>query len=399
MKSGVRAISLALPVLLALPSQAFAAKLPEILVSASNPVPACVTPGRLNAMVKSLNPSVDRRFEEVARAYRKHGRALGVRWDFAYFQMLVETNSLFKEGKARRGGVSPDQNNFAGLGAVGDDDEGESFDDIQTGALAHLQHILLYAGVTSKAPVAERTRKVQEWKIVHPWAQRLRRPVTYRDLLGKWAPKDRPYHRGIEQMAKMFFDDFCKIADPDGGLDGETMQVSKVRPQAPAKPKTLEELTGPSPDVPTRSSLGAAKLAKAVTPPTPPPAVTPPVAPAVVKPAAPEAPAAKRPARKPAAPLVTASAGGVARLPVPKPVPAMQPCRIWTASYGGKRATLIKSVTGAVVNYTVLDVNEGAEERETKAFIEAYARGGALLARYKEQAKAMQKAFELCPEG
>ena len=32
------------------------------------------------------------------------------------------------------------------------------------------------------------------------------------------------------------------------------------------------------------------------------------------------------------------------------------------------------------VNYTVLDVNEGAEKRETEAFIQAYAKGGQLVA-------------------
>ena len=49
-------------------------------------------------------------------------------------------------------------------------------------------------------------------------------------------------------------------------------------------------------------------------------------------------------------------------LAAPAPT-ATQKCRVWTASYGGQKAMIIKSQVDKVVNYTVLDVNEGAEAR------------------------------------
>ena len=52
-----------------------------------------------------------------------------------------------------------------------------------------------------------------------------------------------------------------------------------------------------------------------------------------------------------------------------------------------------------MVNYTVLDVNEGSELREAEAFISAYAKNGAIAGQFGSQAQALEKAFELCPEG
>ena len=69
------------------------------------------------------------------------------------------------------------------------------------------------------------------------------------------------------------------------------------------------------------------------------------------------------------------------------------------ASYGGQKAMIIKSQTDKVVNYTVLDVNEGSESREAEAFIAAYAKNGAIAGQFGSQAQALEKAFELCPEG
>jgi hypothetical protein len=51
------------------------------------------------------------------------------------------------------------------------------------------------------------------------------------------------------------------------------------------------------------------------------------------------------------------------------------------------------------VNYTVLDVNDGAEKREADAYISAYAKGGQSIGEFSTQSQALEKAFELCPEG
>jgi hypothetical protein len=81
------------------------------------------------------------------------------------------------------------------------------------------------------------------------------------------------------------------------------------------------------------------------------------------------------------------------------PPAAKQKCRVWTASYGGQRSVIIRSVADQVVNITVLDVNVGSEGREAEAFIAAYAKNGRIAGEYANQAQALDKAFELCPEG
>jgi hypothetical protein len=99
--------------------------------------------------------------------------------------------------------------------------------------------------------------------------------------------------------------------------------------------------------------------------------------------------------------MQVASAAGAAARPVTAPAApaAGQKCRVWTASYGGQKAMIIRSVIDKVVNFTVLDVNEGAEAREAEAFISAYAKGGAIAGEFTSQGQALDKAFELCPEG
>ena len=72
---------------------------------------------------------------------------------------------------------------------------------------------------------------------------------------------------------------------------------------------------------------------------------------------------------------------------------------MWTASYGGQRAVIIKASGSGTVNYTVLDVTESNEKREVDAYIAAYAKGGEKVASFPTQTKALNKAFELCPEG
>ena len=94
-----------------------------------------------------------------------------------------------------------------------------------------------------------------------------------------------------------------------------------------------------------------------------------------------------------------ASAAGSAAKQIAEPPAAGQKCRVWTASYGGQKAMIIRSLVDKVVNYTVLDVNEGAETREAEAFIAAYAKDGKITGEFASQSQALDKAFELCPEG
>jgi TPR repeat protein len=78
--------------------------------------------------------------------------------------------------------------------------------------------------------------------------------------------------------------------------------------------------------------------------------------------------------------------------------PAARKCRVWTASYGGQKATIIRSNADSAVNYTVLDLNKGREDAEAKAYIAAYAKGGRRIGDFASKSAAMDKAFKLCPE-
>ena len=118
------------------------------------------------AYLKSRNDKLDAKYEVLATEYMRHGEALGLRWDYAFFQMLLETGYLKYTGD-----VKPEQNNFAGLGATGGGVRGESFKDVSTGARAHLEHLLMYSGQKVENPTAQRTRDVQDWGVLTAWQQ------------------------------------------------------------------------------------------------------------------------------------------------------------------------------------------------------------------------------------
>jgi hypothetical protein len=392
---------------LALPAAtAEATSLPAIKSSAGNEVPACTTPGRLLDYLRSRNPNLEQRFNAVPVAYMRHGEELGVRWDYAFFQMVVETGGLtFKRGNGRAGDVSAPQNNFAGLGATGGV-PGESFPDVATGVKAHLQHVMMYAGETIADPVAERTRKVQEWGVLTSWLKGFNGPVTYADLARKWAPGSNAYAGTLEAVAKRFYDDFCGRPDPDPSLVAEArkgrIQVAAEAPGAAAIDRVsgtelarqaLERARRDG-DV-SRSGLGFS-TSTATTQAAEQPTIAGLLAAMLPKTGAEDVPAAGT--QRPAA-VQTASAAAAARPTAAPKAPPAPKCRVWTASYGGLRSVIIRSVLDQQTNYTVLDVNEGSESREVDAYVAAYAKGGHKVGEFANQSQALEKAFELCPEG
>lgn len=192
--------------------------LPPIIAQPTNAVPSCVTPSRLMEFVDTRNRRLspprefDRRFSDVASAYKSFGecvqrkpdgQCLGIRWDYAFFQMLLETNYLLFTG-----GVRPGDNNFAGIGATVAGKPGEQFSSIDKGVHAHLQHLLMYAGVTIRDPVAKRTRIVSEYvqkKLNYA------RPVTFSDMAKLWAASGgNPYAGAVEKIARSFRAQFCR---------------------------------------------------------------------------------------------------------------------------------------------------------------------------------------------
>jgi hypothetical protein len=425
---------------LAAPVPATAADLPDIVAGPANAVPQCATPGRLMAFLKQRNADLDPRYDAIATEYMRHGEQLGLRWDYAFYQMVVETGALSYWRGNRAGDVKPEQNNFAGLGATGNGQRGESFKDIVSGVRAHLEHLLLYAGYAVDNPIAERTRKVRDWGVLTPWQQAFKRPITYADLASKWAPGNRGYSRMLQAVAEQFRTEVCGRPDPRPGLVQEarasgaarTANAHSISAGADAAQRAADAVKAAGNA--NRSGLGAQPPADQ--PPsfapykilnTPPPA---PQADAAGQGAA----VAKAPPAEVKAPLTTGGtgkaeakvaapktatdkagadkagtrtamagmAGGMkAKRPLDTAVPpqANQKCRVWTASYGGQKAVIIRSVVDQVVNFTVLDVNESTEAREVEAFISAYAKNGRVAGEYSNQAQALDKAFELCPEG
>lgn len=427
---------------------AHAGDLPQIKLSATNTVPACATPGRLAAFVEARNPKLEPRFAAIAVDYMRHGEDLKLRWDYAFFQMLVETGNLsFRRGNGQPGDVKPKQNNFAGLGATGNGEPGESFPDVGSGVRAHLQHVLLYAGEVIENPVAERTRKVQEWGILKSWQKALTRPINFRDLTSRWSPGDKTYAASIEAVADKFYQDFCKEPDPKPELvaearRGRTTELASEAPK-PEKSEKIEKREKAEPpakiaETPTpaatvgtemakkaaergkaenapRSALGAAELARTAAA-TATPTTTDVQAPAATAPApvvtaaAPQAGAGlkiiNRTDETPAAPPPPAAKPEANAKPQadkgqPDMLAPSEPskCRVWTASYGGQKAVIIRVANAPLTHFTVLGVNEGSEKTEAEAYIARYAPGGRMIAEFPNQEQALDKAFVLCPEG
>lgn len=202
---------------------ASAASLPAIIASATNAVPACVRPAALMQFVEDRNAArhpaqtIDPRFSDLAFTYRRLGqcvarapeKCVAVRWDYAFFQMLIETNYLtFRRPDGVPGGVPPQDNNFAGVGATVRGKPGERFKDVATGVLAHLQHVLMYSLTRVPEPVAKRTRLVQD--DVQANMRRLHRPVTFADLARQWTGTDKnTYGSDMRRIAEKYASRFC----------------------------------------------------------------------------------------------------------------------------------------------------------------------------------------------
>ena len=209
--------------LLVWPGAGFAASLPAIIATADNPVPQCVKPDALMNFVAATNAArstpraIEPRFAHIASLYQRIGqcvsrppeKCVAVRWDYAFFQMLIETNYLtFRRPDGALAGVPADDNNFAGLGATISGKPGEHFNDVQTGVLAHLQHVLMYSTTRIPNPVAKRTRQVQA--DVQDIMRRLHRPVTFADLAREWTGTDKNTYGGMMQkLAQKFAANYC----------------------------------------------------------------------------------------------------------------------------------------------------------------------------------------------
>ena len=390
---------------------ATAASLPAIKSSSSNTVPECVTPGRIEAFLRSRNPSLASKFSDIGVYYMRHGEDLGIRWDMAFYQMVVETNSLRYTGD-----VKPEQNNFAGLGATGGGVKGEYFKSVSDGVRGHLEHVLMYTGTHIENPVAERTRKVQEWKVLVPYQRSIRGPMTFSHLGKKWAPNDRGYSQDIKAIENEFMRTVCSNPDPKPQLvalargnkntvtakapdNTPTLAPPGAAPNGNVSVEAANQATGDNRfGLGAGSLLGLSKSAKNAQELT---AQGPAKIQDTTKKSSAKAPAIINDtpaASKDATAKATKSAYAAGNAKEAELKPETGKCKVWTASYGGARAIIIKAPGNGMTNYTVLDVHAGKEKREADAYIAAYAKGGETIAEFDSPSAALDKAFKLCPE-
>lgn len=138
------------------------------------------------------NPGADpARIARLASIYIEESAFEGVNSDVAFIQMCLETGFL------RFGGlVTPEMNNFCGLGAIGPGEPGLSFPDERTGIRAHVQHLKAYG---STEPLAGELADPR----FHFVTPRGKAPDIF-GLSGTWAA-DREYGRKLADLLERLY--------------------------------------------------------------------------------------------------------------------------------------------------------------------------------------------------
>lgn len=129
--------------------------------------------------------------EAIANFYIKEAALEGVNHDIAFIQMVLETGYLqFK------GDVKKNQNNFCGLGAIGNGAAGSSFSSMEMGVRAHIQHLKVYASTEElkNEKVSVRTGNVKRGSAKNIY-----------DLAGKWAT-DPLYGKKLEFLLARIYE-------------------------------------------------------------------------------------------------------------------------------------------------------------------------------------------------
>ena len=136
------------------------------------------------------NPNIAVSAEEIVSYYYEEGEREGIRPDVAFAQALKETG-FFRFG----GTVTPDQNNFCGLGTTSATIKGFYFPSPQIGVRAHIQHLLAYSSTRKPSlPLVDpryfSVRKAYGNRTLAMWS----------DLNGRWAVPGNYYGQEILSM-------------------------------------------------------------------------------------------------------------------------------------------------------------------------------------------------------
>jgi hypothetical protein len=129
-------------------------------------------------------------YGDLPTIYREESAIEGVNYDIAFCQMCLETGFLQFDGD-----VKPEQNNFGGIGAIGNGIRGDSFSDRRIGIRAQIQHLKAYA-----------TTKPLVQPLVDPRFSLIKRGTAplLGQLSGKWA-EDPNYDKKILAILRRLY--------------------------------------------------------------------------------------------------------------------------------------------------------------------------------------------------
>lgn len=133
------------------------------------------------------NPDISVTPQELVAYYYEEGQREGIRPDVAFAQALKETG-FFRYG----GTVTPDQNNYCGLGTTSSQVKGAYFGSAQLGVRAQIQHLLAYASTRRPSGIVVDPR----YSLVRS-SYGTRTLDRWEDLNGRWAVPGYSYGQSI----------------------------------------------------------------------------------------------------------------------------------------------------------------------------------------------------------
>lgn len=177
--------------------------------------PATIPARQMVHFIRQRNPhpKLNAPLEDVVQAYYDEAGREGIRPDVALCQALKETGYF-----AYGGDVSPDQNNFCGLGATGNKVAGAHFATPQLGVRAHIQHLLAYAS-TERPKTAIVDPRYELLAEKHP--ELYGQVDSWTGLNGRWAVPGKHYGQEILWM-------WTEAQTPDGTQDSLITGFEKV---------------------------------------------------------------------------------------------------------------------------------------------------------------------------
>ncbi len=129
---------------------------------------------------------------DLAGYYVRYCAEAGLRADVLWAQMALETGY-----GAYGGDVSPQQNNFAGIGATGGGVAGVSFATAEAGVMAQVAHMVAYVYVNDPVQWANSTTDPR-YDLVSPRGA----AAVLADLNGRWAVPGTTYGQHIEDIVR-----------------------------------------------------------------------------------------------------------------------------------------------------------------------------------------------------